>query len=204
MFFKYGETELSYLKAKDKKLSVVIEKLGFIKREIEPDIFSSLVHHIIGQQISGKAQATIWMRLQDRVKNISPNVIGALADSDLQALGINGRKAYYIKSLAQKVLSKELDLDALSAASDADVIKILTQLDGIGVWTVQMILIFCLARPNVLAFTDSAIIKGMRMIYKHRKIDKKLFTKYQKRLSPYCTVASFYFWAVANGVLEDV
>lgn len=62
MYFAYGENEISYLKSKDEKLAEVIEKIGMIERETDTDLFSSVIHHIIGQQISTKAQATIWQR----------------------------------------------------------------------------------------------------------------------------------------------
>lgn len=65
MYFHYGETEINYLKQKDKTLGAIIDKIGYIQREVDTDLFSSVVHHIVGQQISNKAQATIWQRLQD-------------------------------------------------------------------------------------------------------------------------------------------
>ena len=68
----------------------------------------------------------------------------------------------------------------------------------------ERILLFCLQRPNILSFDDLAIRRGMRMVYHHRKIDKKMFEKYRKRLSPYCSVASFYFWAVAGGAIPNM
>ncbi len=67
-----------------------------------------------------------------------------------------------------------------------------------------MILLFCMQRPNVLSFGDLAIQRGMRMVYHHRKIDRKLFEKYRRRLSPYCSVASLYFWAVAGGAIPGM
>ena len=67
-----------------------------------------------------------------------------------------------------------------------------------------MILLFCMQRPNVLSFGDLAIQRGMRMVYHHRKIDRKLFEKYRRRLSPYCSVASLYFWAVAGGSIPGM
>ena len=63
MYFAYGDTELSYLRQKDKRLCAVIDRVGHIDRTTDPDLFSSVVHHIIGQQISTKAQATIWQRM---------------------------------------------------------------------------------------------------------------------------------------------
>ena len=68
MYFRYGPEQTDYLKKKDKKLGQIIEQVGPIQREVDPDLFSSVVHHIVGQQISTKAQATIWNRLRGIVK----------------------------------------------------------------------------------------------------------------------------------------
>ena len=67
-----------------------------------------------------------------------------------------------------------------------------------------MILLFCLQRPNILSYDDLGIQRGMRMVYRHRSIDRKLFEKYRRRLSPYCSVASLYFWAVAGGAIPGL
>ena len=67
-----------------------------------------------------------------------------------------------------------------------------------------MMLLFCLQRPDILSYDDLAIQRGMRMVYRHRKIDKKLFAKYKRRLSPCCSVASLYFWAVAGGAIPEL
>ncbi len=68
----------------------------------------------------------------------------------------------------------------------------LASLKGIGVWTAEMILLFCLQRPDIFSYDDLAIQRGLRMVYHHRKIDRKLFEKYRRRFSPYCSVASLY------------
>ena len=67
-----------------------------------------------------------------------------------------------------------------------------------------MILLFCMQRPNILSFGDLAILRGIRMIYHHRKVDKELFEKYRKRYSPYCSVASLYLWAVSGGAIAEM
>ena len=64
-----------------------------------------------------------------------------------------------------------------------------------------MLMIFSMQRPNVLSYQDLAIIRGLRMVYRHRKIDRKLFEKYRRRFSPYGSVASLYLWAVAGGAI---
>ena len=88
--------------------------------------------------------------------------------------------------------------------SDEDAIKELSALKGIGVWTAEMILLFCMQRPNIFSYDDLAIQRGLRMVYHHRKIDRKLFEKYRRRFSPYCSVASLYLWAVAGGAIPEM
>ena len=204
MYFEYGDKEIEYLKGKDKKLAEVIDKIGHIKRQVDDDLFSSVIHHIIGQQISTKAQATIWQRMKDVYGDICPETIGHAGIDELQSLGMTFRKAEYIKDFAGKVLCGEFDPAAVEKMSDAEAIAALSGLKGVGVWTAEMILLFCLQRPDVLSYGDLAILRGMRMVYHHRKIDKKLFEKYRRRLSPCCSVASLYFWAVAGGAVEGM
>lgn len=204
MYFEYGEKEIEYLKAKDQKLSEVIDRVGHVYRTVDDDLFSSVVHNIIGQQISMKAEATIWRRMQEALGEVTPETINRAEVSDLQALGMSFRKAEYISDFAKKVADGSFDLDAVADMSDEEAIAALCSLKGIGVWTAEMLLLFCLQRPNVLSFGDLAILRGMRMVYHHRKIDKKLFEKYRRRLSPYGSVASLYFWEVAGGAIPGM
>ncbi|MCI7493724.1 MAG: DNA-3-methyladenine glycosylase [Lachnobacterium sp.] len=204
MHFEYGEKEISYLKSKDAKLAEVIDTLGFVEREIDTDLFSAVVHHIIGQQISTKAQATIWQRMQDALGQVNAETILSAGVSNLQALGISFRKAEYITDFARKVHTGEFDIEAVSQMSDTDAISALSSLKGIGVWTAEMILLFCMQRPDIFSYDDLAIQRGLRMIYHHRRIDRKLFEKYRRRFSPYCSVASLYLWAVSGGAIPGM
>lgn len=202
MYFPYGETETAYLKSRDKKLGAVIEQLGHIDRTVDTDLFSSVVHHIIGQQISTKAQQTIWNRIQQELGEVSAGSLLAAGRERLQSFGMTFRKTDYILDFARKVDCGEFDLDAVAEKSDAEAIAALSSLKGIGVWTAEMILLFCLQRPDIFSFGDLAILRGMRMVYRHKEIDRKRFEMYRRRFSPYCSVASLYFWAVAGGALE--
>ena len=122
----------------------------------------------------------------------------------LQALGISYRKADYIIQFARKVSDGELELESLWAKSDDEVIKELSALKGVGEWTAEMILLFCMQRPNVFSYNDLAIQRGLRMVYHHRSISRELFEKYRRRFSPYCSVASLYLWAAAGGAVEGL
>ena len=204
MYFEYGETEVSYLRKKDKRFGEVIDDIGHIERAVDTDLFSSVVHHIIGQQISNKALATIWQRMQDTLKEVNAETICWAGVKKLQSLGMSFRKAEYITDFAQKVHDGTFDLNEVEKMSDADAINELSSLKGVGVWTAEMILLFCLQRPDVFSFDDLAIQRGLRMVYHHRKIDRDLFEKYRHRFSPYCSVASLYLWAVAAGAIPEL
>ena len=204
MFFAYGEAELACLRARDKRLCEVIDKIGHVDRVVDTDLFSAVVHHIIGQQISTKAQATIWQRMQDDLGVMNAETILEAGIPKLQAYGMTFRKAEYLTDFAEKIKSGEFDLDAVWQMSDQEAIEALSSLKGIGVWTAEMILLFCMQRLNVFSYGDLAILRGLRMVYHHRKIDKKLFEKYRRRFSPYCSVASLYLWAVSGGAIPGM
>lgn len=204
MFFQYGEKEINYLKRKDKKLAWAIEQIGHIERRLDVDLFASVVRHIVGQQISSKAQATVWARLEDRLSVVTPASVHAASPEELQSLGMSLRKAEYIKDFASKIVSGEFALQAVEQLSDEEAIAALSSLKGIGRWTAEMILLFCLQRPDILSFDDLAIQRGLRMLYHHRKITRELFNKYKKRYSPYGSTAAIYLWAISGGAIEGM
>jgi DNA-3-methyladenine glycosylase II len=203
-YFIYGQTEIDYLKAKDKKLAEVIDKVGMIQRRVIPDLFSALVNSIIGQQISTKAHQTIWERMQKSLVNVNPKTILELSDEALQSFGLSFRKVEYIKNIAEKTDRKELDLLKLQSLSDDEIILELSKLKGIGVWTAEMIMLFSLQRKDILSYGDLAIVKGMRMLYHHREIKQKKFHTYKRRYSPYGSVASLYLWVIAGGLMPEM
>ncbi len=203
-YFRYGEKETAYLKSRDKKLAAVIDAVGPIRRELDTDLFSAVVRHIVGQQISNKALAAVWGRLSDGLGTVDAETVLKAREDKLHSFGMSFRKASYITDFAHKVATGEFRLDALKKMSDAEAIAALSSLSGVGVWTAEMILLFCLERPDILSFGDLAIQRGLRMVYRHREIPKERFEKYRRRFSPYGSVASLYLWAVSGGALPDV
>ncbi|MCI6796662.1 MAG: hypothetical protein MR571_02150 [Succinatimonas sp.] len=203
MYFKYGEEALAHLK-KDKKLADVIDRVGMIEREVDSDLFSAVIHHIVGQQISTKAQATIWKRFLERFSKLDAKTISQASVQDLQSLGMTFKKAQYILDFASQVQKGEFPLQKIATMSDEEAVKTLSSLKGVGVWTAEMLLLFCLQRQDIFSFTDLAIVRGIRMLYRHRKVDKALFEKYRRRFSPYGSVASLYLWAVSGGALPEL
>ena len=203
-FFQYGETEIAYLKQADKRMAEVIDRIGRVERRGIPDLFAALVHSIVGQQISTKAHETIWRRIENALGKVTPEAIDRLSVEELQGFGISFRKAAYIRNATRKVMDGTFDIQALYTMSDDEVCTRLSELDGIGVWSAEMLMLFSMQRPDILSFGDLAIQRGLRMVYHHRKITRELFEKYRRRFSPYNSVASLYLWAVAGGAIEGM
>ena len=216
-YFNYTETEIAHLKQKDPILSLAIERIGPIKREINPNLFESLVDTIIAQQISSAAAKTVYNRLKEKVGEITPIKIYELTTEDIQSCGMSMRKATYIKDVALSSLlgtpslsnlvsfepykemgNKILNLDTLHSLTDEEIIKTLSDLNGIGKWTAQILLIFSLQRKNIIAYDDLAIRRGMCILYGLDEITKETFEHYKKIYSPYATIASLYLWTISG------
>lgn len=203
-YFQYDDEAIDYLKRVDSRLSDVIDKIGHIDRKVTPNLFVALVNAIVGQQISTKAQVTVWNRLVDKVGEVTPDSIVQLPPDELQSVGLSFRKVDYMRKAAQKIIDGELDIQGLYHKTPDEITQELSTLDGIGQWTAEMLMLFSMQLPDILSYGDLAIIRGLRMVYHHRKIDKKLFNKYKRRYSPYGSVASLYLWAVAGGAIPEM
>ena len=211
-YFEYGEKELNHLRKNDKVLGAAIDQIGTIKRALNPDPFSALIESIISQQISGKAAATVCARLNKLLNELS-NPCGiktatntgikaaklhALTAEEIQSVGMSMRKAAYIKNIALAAVDNTIDFDKLHEKTDQEIIKTLTAIKGVGIWTVEMLLIFSLMRPDVVSFGDLAIRRGMMNLYNLKELPKEQFQKYAKRYSPYGSVASLYLWELSD------
>jgi len=195
--FEYGQIEIGHLKKRDRKLGAAIDMIGAIEREVTPDLFTALVKSVVAQQISSKAADTVWGRLCKQIPHITPGSIGSAGVTDIQKCGLSMRKARYIKGLGDAALSGELNLQTLYELTDDEIIKKLSSLHGLGVWTAEMLLIFSLCRPDVVSWGDLAIRRGMMNLYELNSLSKDQFDRYRKKYSPYGSVASLYLWAVS-------
>lgn len=186
---------VQYLCQKDKRLAKVISMVGEITYLPHDDGYSFLVHEIIEQMLSIKAGAKIYGRLLELCHGcITPECISALSDEKIKSIGTANAKVGYIKGLTSAVLAKEIDLSTLPTLSDADVIKQLTGLRGIGNWTAKMYLIFVLDRQNVLPYEDAAFLQSYKWIYKIDSLSKAVIEKKCKKWSPYTSIAARYLY----------
>lgn len=195
--FEYGPNEIAHLKRRDKKLGAAIDCIGMIQRKITPDPFTALISSIVSQQISKKAAETVWDRLSALVGRITPDNLARVSLAEIQCCGMSTRKAGYVQGIADSALAGTVNFDILHSLSDEEIIKQLSSLHGVGVWTAEMLLIFSLCRPDVVSYGDLAIRRGMMNLYGLRTLTKEKFDRYRKRYSPYGSVASLYLWELS-------
>lgn len=195
---EYGEKEKNYLCQKDEKMARLIEKAGHIHRDGETDLFASLTDSIVGQQISTAAHNTIRNRINEKFGILTPEKVMDTPDEELKSVGISYRKVGYIKDFSSKVINGEIDIEALYTMSDEDAVKELVKVKGVGVWTAEMMLTFCLQRPDVLSYGDLAIRRGIMKLYGLEELSVEDFHRLTDKFSPYRTVAALYFWHYAN------
>ena len=187
---------LNHLRKCDPVLRAIIERVGPYRMEYSPAEFSSLAEAIVYQQLNGSAAANIWKRFSALAGDpLTPQGILKLTDQQLRSVGLSKQKSSYLKDLAAKTASGLLDFAKLPELSDEEVIKHLTQVKGIGVWTAHMFLIFSLRRPNVLPTGDYGLQMAFKKHYKKRKLPKpKDMERIARAWEPYRSVACWYMW----------
>lgn len=191
MIFQYDRRACEHLAGRDAALGAWIERLGKIEREVIPDPFAALVNSIAGQQVSSKAQRTIWERLCVRGLT-TPEAILSADEQALRQTGLGGKKTLWIRQAA----ARAAELADLAALSDEEVVARLTTFAGVGRWTAQMLLIFSLNRMDVFSRGDFGIRKGLALLHGEQAV--RDFSLWRARYAPYGSVASLYLWEIAR------
>lgn len=188
---------IRHLRTADQKLAPVIDKHGEPTITPTTDAVRSLARAIVSQQLSGRAAETIWGRFLGLYRGRFPRPAAILATEDaaLRGAGLSGAKAAALKDLARHVVEKKLVPARLPAASDAEVAAMLLPVRGIGPWSVDMFLMFALARLDVLPVGDLGIRKGMQRHFGLRKLpEADKMTRLAAPWRPYRSVAAWYMW----------
>ncbi|HZU43509.1 MAG TPA: DNA-3-methyladenine glycosylase [Terriglobales bacterium] len=185
-----------HLKKADPILCAIIERIGPYRIEYDEPRFHSLAEAIVYQQLNGRAAFTIFKRLTDLAGDpLTPEGILKLTEAQMRGVGLSKQKLSYLRDLAEKAHSGQVDFARLPDLPDEEVIKQLTQIKGIGVWTAHMFLMFALRRPNVLPTGDYGVQMAIRKHYRKRKLPKpKDMEKIAKSWEPYRSVACWYLW----------
>jgi DNA-3-methyladenine glycosylase II len=187
---------ISHLKRSDPVLASIIESVGEYRIEFRDPDFETLVKSITFQQLSGRVANVIFGRLAAAAGGrLTPESILKLRPERMRAVGLSRQKTEYIRDLARHAHKGTLVFEELAALSDREVIERLTQVKGIGVWTVHMFLIFALRRLDVLPTGDLGIRAAIRKAYGLEALPTPAEMETLARAwKPYCTVASWYLW----------
>jgi DNA-3-methyladenine glycosylase II len=203
---------IAHLRERDVKLGALIERVGPFTMRLDPSPspFESLLEAILYQQLHSKAAATIHRRVREYFGgDPAPQPLIDTPDERLRACGVSGNKIKAMKDLAAKTLDGTVPTHAaIKKMSDADIVERLTEVRGIGPWTVEMLLIFRMGRPDVLPVTDYGVRKGYALTF--MKIPKSralaaedlpkpdVVFKRGQRWKPFRSVASWYLWRACD------
>lgn len=192
---------LIHLRDCDPHLAALIERVGPFALELKTaaSLFEAMLQSIIYQQLHGKAAASIHARVLvvlDRHGGPTPDALTKASDTELRGAGLSAAKLLAARDLAQKCLDGVVPtLKAAGKLADEELVARLTEVRGIGPWTVHMLLIFYLGRPDVMPTGDFAIRLGFKRLYRKRTDPKpEAIVKHARRWQPYRSVASWYLW----------
>lgn len=186
--------------SKDKKLKPVVESHGRFKLKKRKNVCLRLCAHIMSQQLSVKVADVIYKRFLNlfETKNPSAEQILMIEPSVLRSIGLSNAKVAYVHNVARFAVEYGMDQRKLSKLENEQVIEYLTQIKGVGRWTVEMLLMFSLGREDVFAVDDNGIQNAIHALYKVDKTDKKKLKEQMLRIakkwSPYRTYACVYLW----------
>jgi len=203
---------IEHLKSADPKLGELIDRAGPFTLRIDSSVtpFEALLESILYQQLHGKAAATIHRRVREYFGgDPSPNLLLETPDEILRAAGVSRNKVLAMKDLAARTIDGTVPAHSVIAKmDDADIVERLTEVRGIGPWTVEMLLIFRLGRPDVLPVSDYGVRKGYALTFQRVPKSRELASKdlpkpdvlFRRglRWKPYRSVASWYMWRACD------
>ena len=198
---------VQYLCQKDKRLAKVVKMVGPINYEPHNhgDTYSFLVHEVIEQMLCIKAGKKIFGRLEDLCDGeVTPEKVNKLSDEQIKSIGTAGSKVRCIRGITDAVICGDLDFEKMWLLSDDEILKELTKLHGIGIWTAKMYLIFVLNRQDVLPYEDVAFLQGYKWAYKTDDVSPESIKKKCKKWKPYSSVAArFFYRALDMGLTKE-
>ncbi len=184
-----------YLIEKDPLLSDLFAKKEMIHVHVSEHYFESLVDTIIAQQLSSKVANVISKRVHDFFNDqLTPESILSASEVDLRSLGLSFQKIKYLKSLAACLQNGSVHFNDIHQMNDQEVIDMLIQIKGIGVWTAQMFLMFSLGREDVFSVLDLGLRNAVKRIYQNEHLSHQDIERIAANWAPYRSVVSHYLW----------
>lgn len=190
---------IKYLKEVDPTMNKIINSVGAYSIKIRHNPFLALVEAIIYQQLTGKAAQSIYEKFISYYNNneyyVQPQFIILTADNIMKSFGLSNKKIEYIKLLSTDIIKGNINLNSFEEKEDEEIINELTKLKGIGRWTAEMFLIFCLERKDVFPLKDLGIKKAIQRWYFNPEYpDEQSIIDLSNIWKPYRSIASWYLW----------
>ena len=191
----YWDRAKRSLARRDPVMAGIMRRYPGIHLVSRGDPFLTLSRSIVGQQISVKAAASVWLKLTTAVPAMRPEIIHRHDAEALRGCGLSRSKVVYLQDLALHFVERKLDVRRWKKMSDDELIAQLTQVRGIGRWTAEMFLIFYMTRPDVLPVDDIGLQRAMSLHYNHgRPVSKLKMNSIAKLWRPWRSVATWYMW----------
>jgi DNA-3-methyladenine glycosylase II len=187
---------LEHLSVGDARLGLIIRSVGAYKTKKRQDPFQSLAEAIIYQQLARSAADAIYCRFVKIYGTFpKPTQLLATDNTKLRTAGLSARKIEYLKDLASHVSNGRLKLDLLTSMPDDKIMELLVQIRGIGPWTAEMFLIFCLGRPDVLPVGDLGLRRALQKTYSLSELPlPAVMQNIAQPWKPYRSIATWYLW----------
>jgi DNA-3-methyladenine glycosylase II len=177
---------------KDIIFKSIIEQYGMPTIPIRPQGFETLVLLILEQQVSIDSAKATFLKLKAKEKNVEPDRLLNLSDEEFRCLGVSRQKTSYIKALSTAILNKDIDLESLPTKTAQQVREELIKIKGIGNWTIDIYLMFCLQAPDLLPLGDIAVVNTIKKLLDiHEKDAMEL---HAQKWIPYRSMATFLLW----------
>ena len=181
-----------YISEKDSVFKAIIEQYGLPAIPFRPQGFETLVLLILEQQVSIDSAKATFLKIKAIHNDMKPEVLNLTSDEDYRAFGVSRQKTSYIKALATAVLEKNIDLESLPNKTAEQVRSELIKIKGIGNWTIDIYLMFCLQAPDLLPLGDIAVVNTIKELLDIH--DRDGMEKYAEKWSPYRSFATYLLW----------
>jgi DNA-3-methyladenine glycosylase II len=186
------EVASKYLCKKDKIFKAIVKEFGVPVIPKRPQGFETLVLLILEQQVSIDSAKATFLKIKKQVKTIIPKKMLVLSDEMYRTLGVSRQKASYIKGLSLAIINKEIDIESLANMTTGEVRASLIKLKGIGNWTIDVYLMFCLQAPDIIPLGDIAVVNTIKeLLHIEDKVEMELYTAKWK---PHRSAATFLLW----------
>ena len=175
-----------------------VETIKLEPFEYGGDLFCDLAHSIVSQQLAVRAAEAVFGRVKALPGGLTPENLLAVDTKTLRSCGLSARKVEYLRGIAQAALAGELDGARLAQMANPEVIDSLVRLKGVGVWTAEMLLIFCFGRRDVLSTADLGVRRGLEILLGRTGFTPEELAEIRRRVSPCGTLASLYLWRIRD------